>query len=162
MALVISIVTLHNTKCILLFSATMLNMECHDTLPTYPFHLKLHIQAFNEFPSLSSLLTSYLLGERHTQHFMMGYFKLNIDGWISNEFKLAIVGNLLRNSLGGQVRGFGRNLSVVNSVMMKLWALRDGLTMAFDLGIQLFVVELYAKVVVDLLLSRLQENCLLH
>lgn len=50
---------------------------------------------------------------------------------------------------------------MVNSVMIKLWALRDGLTMALDLGIQLFVVELDAKVVVDLLLGHLQENCLL-
>ena len=46
-----------------------------------------------------------------------------------------------------------RRIGVTTSVTAECWALRDGLLLAFQLGIAQLVVELDARVVVDLLVS---------
>ena len=60
-------------------------------------------------------------------------------------------GGLIRNSEGRWIRGFSRSIGYTTSVLAELWALRDGLTLAIQLGIRCLEVELDAKVIVEML-----------
>ena len=51
-----------------------------------------------------------------------------------------------------------RHIGISKSIIAEFWALRDGVMLASQLGITHLVVELDAKVVVDLILSRKTPN----
>ena len=72
-------------------------------------------------------------------------------------------GGLIRDSAGFWVKGFSRSLGTGTSMLAECWALRDGLFLAIQLGIQNLEVELDAKVVVDLINStpKLMQRILL-
>ena len=57
----------------------------------------------------------------------------------------------MRNEHGNWINGFARNCGKVNSVMAKLWALRDGLQMAATENIHNLIIELDALAVVHLM-----------
>ena len=59
-------------------------------------------------------------------------------------------GDLIRDSQGKWVKGYMRKIGMATSVEAEFWALRDGLTLASQMGINNIVVELDAKVVIDL------------
>ena len=80
-----------------------------------------------------------------------GWHKLNIDGASLGNPGKAGGGGLIRNNEGGWIRGYSRSIGYTISVMAELWALRDGLTLATQLGIRYLEVELDAKVIVEML-----------
>ena len=51
-----------------------------------------------------------------------------------------------------------RYIGVTTSIIAEFWALRDGLRLASQMGITHLAVELDAKVIVDLVLSRKTPN----
>lgn len=53
----------------------------------------------------------------------------------------ALSGVLISNSDGNWVKGFARGLGDTNSCLAELWALRDGLNLASNLGILHVIVE---------------------
>ena len=65
---------------------------------------------------------------------------------------------LIRDSCGRWIKGYMRYFGINTSIIAEFWALRDGLTLASQLGITHLAVELDAKVVVDLILSRKTPN----
>ena len=65
---------------------------------------------------------------------------------------------LIRNSSGEWVKGFARSVGFATSVTAEFWALRDGLILASQLGLQQIEVEIDAKVVVDLVQSNSVVN----
>ena len=69
-------------------------------------------------------------------------------------------GGLIRDSYGRWIKGYMRYIGITTSIIAEFWALRDGLTLASQLGITHLAVELDAKVVVDLILSRKIPNSL--
>ena len=80
-----------------------------------------------------------------------GWHKLNTDGASLGNPGKAGGGGLIRNSEGGWIKGFSRAIGYTTSVMVELWALRDGLTLANQLGIGYLEVELDAKDIVEML-----------
>ena len=56
---------------------------------------------------------------------------------------------IIRNSHGLWIKGYSRSIGYTTSVVAKWWALRDGLTLAIQLGCQHLEVELDAKVIVE-------------
>ena len=56
------------------------------------------------------------------------------------------------------VKGYMRNIGVATNITAEFWALRDDLILASQLEITQLLVELDAKVVVDLVLSRKPSN----
>ncbi|KAK9990739.1 hypothetical protein SO802_025724 [Lithocarpus litseifolius] len=80
-----------------------------------------------------------------------GWHKLNTDGASLGNPGKAGGGGLIRNSDGVWIRGYSRSIGYTTSVMAELWALRDGLSLAIQLGIRNLVVELDAKVIVKML-----------
>ena len=60
---------------------------------------------------------------------------------------------------GCWVQDFARKFGKTSSVIAEFWALRDGLTMATQLGLTNLEVEMDSKVVIDLVLSNANSNC---
>lgn len=56
------------------------------------------------------------------------------------------------------MKGYMRNIGLATSVTAEFWAIRDGLTLASQLGISHLVVELDSKIVIDLVLSNNTPN----
>ena len=50
-----------------------------------------------------------------------------------------------RNIGHTRIRGFSRNIGHTTSVMAEFWALHDGLTLAYQMGLPCLEVELDAK-----------------
>ena len=87
-----------------------------------------------------------------------GLVKLNTDGALLGNLGKAGGGGVIRDSSGKWVKGFSRSIGVATSVMAECWAIRDGLTLANQLGIQNLEVKLDAKTIVDLLQSNTVSN----
>ena len=81
------------------------------------------------------------------------WMKLNTDGDSLGNPGVAGAGGIIRNCSGGWVKGFSRSVGFATSITVEFWALRDGLILATQLGIQDIEVELDAKIVVDLVQS---------
>ena len=87
-----------------------------------------------------------------------GWYKLNSDGASQGNPGYAGGGGLIRDHNGKWVKGFMRNIGKTTSVAAEFWALRDGLMLAGQLGIDHLHVELDAQVVVNLVLSNKPIN----
>ena len=60
-------------------------------------------------------------------------------------------GGIIRNANGEWVGGYARAIGITTNAAAKLWALRDGLNMCIELNLPTVIIELDAKLVVDLL-----------
>lgn len=60
---------------------------------------------------------------------------------------------MIRDHLGHWIRGYSRALGSTNNVIAELWALRDGLIIAKDLGLNYLIVELDVLSVVHMINS---------
>lgn len=56
-----------------------------------------------------------------------------------------LAGGLLRVDRGQWLAGFMRNIGLTSSIAAELWGLRDGLSLALQLGIRKIEIELDAK-----------------
>ena len=65
---------------------------------------------------------------------------------------------MLRDSNRHWVKGYARSIGFTTSVIAELWALRDGLNLALSEGIRSLIVELDARVVVDLIKSNVDSS----
>ena len=63
---------------------------------------------------------------------------------------LVVGGGIIRNENGGWVKGYARAIGVTTSVVVELWALKDGLWLYISLKLPTVEIELDAKVVIDL------------
>ena len=82
-----------------------------------------------------------------------GWHKLNTDGPSLGNPGKAGSGGLIQNCQGNWIKGFSRSIGVTTSVMAELWALRDGLYLTFQLGINILEIELDAKEIVEMINS---------
>nr|POE82533.1 putative ribonuclease h protein [Quercus suber] len=62
-------------------------------------------------------------------------------------------GGLIRDPNGDWVCGYARAIGHTTSVAAKLWAIRDGINLCIEINLTNIVIELDAKIVVDLLLE---------
>ena len=79
------------------------------------------------------------------------WFKLNIDDSLSGNPGRVEGGGIIRNSHGEWVSGYARATRHTTSVVTELWALRDGINLCIDLNLTNVIIELDAKLVMDLL-----------
>ena len=56
------------------------------------------------------------------------------------------------------MKGFARAIGYTTSIIAEFWALRDGLLLGDQIGVQNLVIELDAKVVVELVQSKTTSN----
>ena len=81
------------------------------------------------------------------------WFKLNTNGAFCGNPGRVGGGGVIRDCAGERVRGFARSIGSTTSIIAEFWALRDGLQLAIQLGIQYLEVELDAKVVLNVISS---------
>ena len=84
--------------------------------------------------------------------------KVDSDGASAGNPGRAEGGGLLRDSNGHWVKGYARSIGFTTNVIAELWALRDGLNLALSEGIRNLIVELDARVVVDLIKSNADSS----
>ena len=91
-----------------------------------------------------------------------GWTKLNIDGSVLGSPMKAGGGGVLRSSDGEWVASFMRKLGNMSSIVAKLWALKDGLNVAKQLGIENICIEMDAVFIVHLVSSPSVVNLMLE
>ena len=79
------------------------------------------------------------------------WHKLNTDGSSLGNPGRAGGGGIIRNANGEWVGGYARAIGITTSAAAELWALQDGLTMCIELNLPVVIIELDAKLVMDLL-----------
>ena len=89
---------------------------------------------------------------------LVGWFKLNSDGASCGNPGKAGGGGLIRDCNELWIKGFARSIGFATSITAEFWALRDGLKLALNAGIQRLIVKLDVKVVVDLIKSNATTN----
>ena len=77
--------------------------------------------------------------------------KLNSDGSALSSLGRAGGGGVIRDHEGKWLKGYARSLGSTNNCMAELWALRDGLLLAKEMGLHNLIIELDALSVVLLL-----------
>ncbi|KAF3946154.1 hypothetical protein CMV_027546 [Castanea mollissima] len=79
------------------------------------------------------------------------WFKLNSDGSSLGNPRKVGGGGLIRNDKEEWLKGYARNFGFSTSVATILWVLRDGLRLCISLKLLVVIIELDAKLIVDLL-----------
>ena len=67
-------------------------------------------------------------------------------------------GGIIRDEHGSWVVGFTRHIGSTNSFVAELWGLRDGLMLYCNMNISCLIVELDAKMVVDVFKNSNHKN----
>ena len=91
----------------------------------------------------------------------MGWAKLNSDGSALGNTGRVGGGGVIKDHDGHWLKGYARPLGCTNSCMVELWALRDGLLIAKEMGINNLIIELNALSVV-LLMNNNTVNLLME
>ena len=90
-----------------------------------------------------------------------GWVKLNTDGTMyGNPVKVG-GGGILRSSSGDWIGGFVRKMGSTSSTVAELWALKDGLTMAKQMGIENICIKMDAEFIVQLVSRPSMVNLML-
>ena len=79
------------------------------------------------------------------------WHKLNTDGSSLGNLGRTGGGGIIRNANGEWVGGYARAIGITTSTAAELWALRDRLNMCIKLNRPAVIIELDAKLVMDLL-----------
>ncbi|KAK9265995.1 hypothetical protein L1049_012495 [Liquidambar formosana] len=80
---------------------------------------------------------------------------LNIDGSSLGNPGCAGAGGLIRNSVGVWLKGFYHHIGSTTSVCAELWAIRDGLQLAWSMGHRHVILQLDAQIVISLLTQQM-------
>ena len=89
-----------------------------------------------------------------------GWLKLNSDGLALKNPGKAGGRGLFRDHEGKWVKGYARGIGHTNSFIAELWALRDGLNLAREMGLNKLIIELDALSIV-LLMNNEVENIMM-
>ena len=81
------------------------------------------------------------------------WIKLNFDSSSLGNLGRAGGGGIIQNSSGNWVSGYARAIGHTTNVAAELWALRDGINLCIALNLANVLVELDAKLVIDLLMK---------
>ena len=79
------------------------------------------------------------------------WVKLNTNGSANASSGSTEGGGLIRDDRGNWIMGFTRKIGKTNSFLAETWALRDGLLLCNQLNLNVVMVELDAKALVDTL-----------
>ena len=91
----------------------------------------------------------------------MGWAKLNTYGSAIGSTGRAGGGGIIKDHDGQWLKGFARPLGCSNSCMAELWALRDGLLLAKEMGLSNLIIEMDALSIV-LLMNNNTANLLME
>ena len=87
-----------------------------------------------------------------------GWTKLNTDGASLGNSRVASCGGVVWDESSNWVARFSWRIRITSSFEAELWGLRDGLTPCNNLNFFALIVELDAKVIVDIFKNTNNEN----
>ena len=90
-----------------------------------------------------------------------GWLKLNSDGLTINNPGKAGGDGLFRDHEGNWVKGYSKGIGHTNSFLAELWALRDDLNVAKEMGVSNLIIELDVLSIV-LLMNNEAENIMME
>ncbi|KAK8652699.1 hypothetical protein V6N13_126724 [Hibiscus sabdariffa] len=79
---------------------------------------------------------------------------LNTDGSVCSSSHHTKTGGLLRDNIGSWIQGFGRCIGITNAFTAELWAILDGLNLAWQLGLEFIQVQTDCSKTVSKITSR--------
>ena len=88
----------------------------------------------------------------------LGWKKLNTNGSVIRCMERVGCGGVVRDEHGNWVAGFTRHVGATNNFATKLWGLRDGFLLCSSLNISCLIVEIDAKVIVDVIKNSAYVN----
>ena len=91
-----------------------------------------------------------------------GWTKLKTNGFVFGNPIKAGGGSILRCNNGDWIAGFARKLGNTTSTIVELWALKDGLIVAKQLGIENICIKMDADFIVHLVSSASMVNLMLE
>ncbi|KAL4310298.1 hypothetical protein GQ457_01G018690 [Hibiscus cannabinus] len=71
----------------------------------------------------------------------MGWIKANVDASVSMVDRSAGAGGVLRDDSGAWISGYARYVGRCDALLAELWAIHDGLLLAWDLGFRMVELE---------------------
>ena len=77
------------------------------------------------------------------------FIKINTNGSALGNPGIAGAGGILRNHLGQWISGFSLHVGLATNNMAELFAVRQGLAMAWSLGFKFIYLEFDSKVVIN-------------
>lgn len=87
-----------------------------------------------------------------------GWFKLNMDGLVDGFPRKAGAGGVIRDHNNTWIGGFGKSIGDTHGLLAELWAVKEGLMLAKQLNINNIIIELDAKVAMDLILGNAESK----
>ena len=87
-----------------------------------------------------------------------GWHKLNTDASVLSSLSFASGGGLLRDSCASWVQSFTKKIGTTNYLLVELWALKDGFSMARNMCVEKLIVNVDALEVVNLLSNTKATN----
>ena len=81
-----------------------------------------------------------------------------MDASVLSSSSFASGGGLLRDSRGSWVQGFTKKIGTTNCLLVELWALKDGLSMARNMCVEKLIVNVDSLEVVNLLFNTKATN----
>ncbi|KAK9100199.1 hypothetical protein Scep_023629 [Stephania cephalantha] len=85
---------------------------------------------------------------------VINWVKMNTDGAAKGNPGLSSFGGVIRNSIGGWELGFMGKISYASNLVAELWAIREGLQIAWEFGYRHLIVESDSTVALQLLTSQ--------
>ena len=83
----------------------------------------------------------------------LGWFKFNVDGAVSLHSFRAGCGGVMRDASGKWVVGFTKELGIWQAFSAEVWAILEGLMIAWDMGFKNIIIETDAEEVVQFILE---------
>ncbi|XP_012461277.1 uncharacterized protein LOC105781288 [Gossypium raimondii] len=80
-----------------------------------------------------------------------GVLKINTDGAPIKSSAMASAGEVVRDDKGDWISGFSRSLGVATVLHSELWAILDGLNLAWDRGFRKIILESDSKEAIDII-----------
>ncbi|KAL4283401.1 hypothetical protein GQ457_16G004170 [Hibiscus cannabinus] len=83
----------------------------------------------------------------------VGWVCLHVDGAVNIGSGLGSIGGLFRNSVGSWISGYGRNIRFSDVLTSELWAIHDGLALAWNSGFRKLQVRSDCTMAISLIMN---------
>lgn len=133
--------------------------------PTDPFN-RINV-SWNLYVHTNDFMQVFATNQFHSQRWIppdVGWVKVNVDGAVARLSNRAGCEGVIRDNCGSWIMGFTKTLGQSNPHTAEEWAVYRGLMAAADCGFRQVIIESDAKVLVDMLNSRilLIQGCYLR
>ncbi|KAL4333649.1 hypothetical protein GQ457_07G011020 [Hibiscus cannabinus] len=138
-----------SSPCCDLCGGTIETEHCHGTCSSLP--------AFGRYGKHVTIAFSQASLKTHPSLYLgpppVGWVCLHVDGAINTGSGLGSIGGLFRNSEGSWMSGYGRSIGFSDALSSELWAIHDGLALAWNNGFHNLQVRSDCSMAISLIMN---------